>query len=309
MQRSTALLRSALKQGAAGSIAVALLASPFWASPLAQGPAVTDGIPFDFRTHQPIVPVRLNGGQPVPFLFDTGASINVVGEALAKQAGLIPGGPAQAITGGGQASVPMRYADSVTLATSGFEWRGQRAAVLPISAKHYQGFIGAPILMQYVVQFDFNRHVMRLIDPERYEPPPGAVRVPFELQADLPIVRVTVDAGTGPIEAHLMVDTGAGSVFVDLNRPFVDRHGMIEAIQAVAPADRPAGIGGTAPFVYGIGRQVVLAGLVFDRPRLGLSRATQGSSSRAERDGIIGNQLLRRYVTTFDYRRRVLVLE
>jgi hypothetical protein len=49
--------------------------------------------------------------------------------------------------------------------------------------------------------------------------------------------------------------------------------------------------------------------LKFAHPRLGLSRAQSGSSSRSERDGIIGNDLLRAYVVTVDYRRRVLFLE
>jgi len=59
----------------------------------------------------------------------------------------------------------------------------------------------------------------------------------------------------------------------------------------------------------GAGRRVTLGGLVFDRPRLGLSRAQSGSSSRTERDGIIGNALLETFVVTVDYTRRTLVLE
>jgi Aspartyl protease len=282
---------------------------PLAAQTPAQSAQPAHVLPFDFATYQPIIPIRVNGGRAVPFLFDTGASINVIGEAIAAELGLTAGGPGQTITGGGQTSVTMRYADSVTLAATGVEWTGQRIAVLAVGAKHYSGFIGAPILMRYVVQFDFAERVIRLFDPERYEAPAAAIRIPFELQADLPVVRVQVDAGNGAVEARLMVDTGAGSVFVDLNRPFVDRHGLTEAVQSASGSDRPAGIGGTAPFIYGIGRQITLGTLVFDRPRLGLSRATQGSSSRAERDGIIGNQLLRDYLTTFDYRRRVLVLE
>lgn len=266
-------------------------------------------IPFDFATYQPIVSVRVNGGRPAPFLFDTGASINVIGDALAAELKLAPTGPSQSMTGGGQTVVSTRYVDGIMLGAAGVDWVGQRAAVLPMSARHFEGFIGAPILMRYAVQFDFPRRIVRLIDSERYEPPAGAARIPFELQADLPVVRAQVDAGAGPIEARLMVDTGAGSVLVDLNRPFVDRHGLVDVIRDTAPSDRPAGIGGTAPFVYGAGKAVTLGGLVFERPRLGLSRATQGSSSRGERDGVIGNQLLRRYVTTFDYRRRLLVLE
>ncbi len=163
--------------------------------------------------------------------------------------------------------------------------------------------------MRHVVQFDFERHILRLIDPSTYQPPPRAALVPFELQGDLPVVRAIVDAGTGPVEARLMVDTGAGDSFADLNRPFVDAHRLLEAVKDGAATARPAGIGGTAPFVYGIGRRMVLGGMTFDKPRLGLSRAVSGSSSRAERDGIIGNELLRRFRATFDYGRRTLVLE
>jgi hypothetical protein len=291
--------------------AVALLVvglMPISAAQQSAPAAIGHIIPFDFTTHQPIIPVRINGAPAVPFLFDTGASINVIGEATAQRLKLLPSGPAQSIAGGGQAAVSMRYADPVTLAAPGVEWSGQRAAVVPMSAKHYAGFIGAPILMRYVVQFDFQQRHIRLIDPAAYEPPAGARRISFELEADLPVVRASVDAGSGPIEARLMVDTGAGSVFVDLNRPFVDRHGLVDVVTATTPADRPAGIGGTAPFVYGVGRQFALGGLTVDRPRLGLSRATQGSSSRAERDGVIGNQFLRNFLATFDYRRRMLVL-
>jgi hypothetical protein len=268
-------------------------------------------IPFDFRTRQPIIRVRVNGGRPVPFLFDTGASIHVVDEAIAREAGVVGSG-VQSISGGGQASVPAQFAEAVTFETGPISWDRQRAAIVRLGypdTKHFAGFIGAPILMRYVVQFDFDRQIIRLIDPSTYQPPAGAVLVPFELQGDLPVVRAIVDAGAGPVEARLMVDTGAGDVFADLNRPFVDTHRLLEALKDAAPSARPAGIGGTAPFVYGTGKRMVVGGIPFDRPRLGLSRATSGSSSRTERDGIIGNDLLRRFRATFDYRRRTLVLE
>ena len=270
----------------------------------------THEIPFDFRTHQPIIPVRVNGGEPVPFVFDTGASIHVVDEETARRAG-VTGGVERSMSGGGQAPARARFADGLTFAAGGLEWKGQRAAVTNLGypkRKHFAGMLGAPVLTRYPVQFDFERGVMRLIDPAAYAPPAKATRVPFELVEDLPIVRALVDAGGGPIEARLMIDTGAGTE-VDLNRPFVDAHGLLAVMVDAKPVDRPAGIGGTSPFLYGTGKRVTLGGLVFERPRLGLSRATSGSSSSAERDGILGNDLLRRFVVTFDYRRRTLVLD
>lgn len=162
--------------------------------------------------------------------------------------------------------------------------------------------------MRYTVQFAFPSQTMRLFDPATFTPPAGGVQVPSELQADLPVVRVTLDAGSGPVEARLMVDTGAGT-FIDLNRPFVDAHRLTETMADARAADRPAAIGGTAPFLYATGRMATLGTLNFAHPRFGLSRAQSGSSSRSERDGIIGNDLLRRFVVTVDYRRRVLFLE
>jgi aspartyl protease len=280
----------------------------------AQTPAGTvsapHGIPFDFSTRQPIVPVRVNGGAPVPFVIDTGASIHLVDSGVARLAQVSNGTPRE-MRGGGQASVQAQIVEPLTLEAGGIVWNAQRAAVTNLDypgGKHFAGLLGAPILMRYTVRFVFETRTVQLIDPSTYTPPAGAMLVPFELQEDLPIVHVTVDAGSGSIDARLMVDTGA-SQFADLNRPFVDAHRLLEVIPDVAPVDRPAAIGGSAPFLYGTARRIVLGGISFDRPRIGLSRASTGSSARADRDGIIGNALLERFVVTVDYRRRTLVLE
>jgi predicted aspartyl protease len=252
------------------------------------------------------VPVSVNGGAPVPFVIDTGASIHVIDREIATSAG-VAGGRATTMRGGGQAAV----VDGVTLKAGGQSWSEQRAAIASLGypdRKHFAGLLGAPVLQRYTVQFAFGARIMRLFDPLAYEPPSGAVLVPFELQEALPIVRATIDDGRGPVEARLMVDTGA-STFLDLNRPFVDAHRLTETMPEVSAAQRPAALGGTAPFVYATARRVTLAGQIFDGPKIGLSRAESGSSTRSERDGIIGNALLERYVMTVDYRRKILVLE
>ena len=283
----------------------ATLAFPACAHPA----AAPREIPFDFHTRQPIVRARVNGGPWVPFLVDTGASIHLVDDRIAASAGLAPG-KAQRLYGGGESGFDVGFAGPLTLETNGVAWKEQRAAVTHLGypdKKHFAGVLGAPILMRYAVQIDYGRRVIRLLDAATYKAPRGATRVAFELQADLPVVRAIVDAGNGPHEARLMIDTGGGT-FVDLNRPFVDAHGLVDAASDTATVQRP-GLGGTASFIYRAGRRVTLGGLVFENPRLGLSRARSGSSSRGERDGVIGNELLRHFRVTFDYRRRMLVLE
>jgi hypothetical protein len=275
-----------------------------------QGAPAPIELPFRFNTKQPIIDVRLNGGAPVPFVVDTGATIHLIDSAIASQA-TVAGGRAVAMNGGGAATIETRWVDGLTLATGNLSWDGQRAALAPIGypeKKHFAGLLGAPILMRYAVQFDFPAKVMRLFDPARYTPPANAVKVPFQLMEDLPVVTVTIDAGTGPIDARLMFDTGASAV-IDLNRPFVEKHKLVEAMPDAAATARPSALGGTAPFLYGAGKRATLGGLSIDKPRIGLSRATTGSSSRSERDGVVGNGWLQAYVVTVDYRRNLLILE
>lgn len=267
-------------------------------------------VPFSFRTKQPIVPVAVNGGPPLPFVIDTGASIHVIDRDVARAA-QVRGGRAAPWSGGGAGTVEAQFVDDVTLAFAGRSWSAQRSGVAPLGfpdRKHFAGLLGAPILKGYVVQFDFPATRLRLFEPAAFTPPPGAARVPFTLMEDLPVVEVTVDAGTGPLPARLMVDTGAGT-FIDLNRPFVERHRLVEAVADATAADRPAALGGPAPFLYATGRQVMFGGRVFDRPRLGLSRSTTGSSARSERDGVLGNEVLQDLVVTVDYARLSLYLQ
>jgi predicted aspartyl protease len=274
------------------------------------GAAPIHEIDFDFATRQPIVRARVDGGRAVPFLVDTGASINIIDEHIAREAGVATG-RSRELRGGGEGRVTAMLGGPLRLEIDDIAWAGQRASIVNLGypqSKHFAGILGAPILKRYTVQFDFNQRKLRLFDPADYSAPHNAVVVPFELQDDLPIVHVAVDAGGGPIDARLMVDTGA-SQFVELNRPFVDAHGLVQLVTDAAVIQQPAGLGGSAPVAYGTGRRVTLAGLSFDTPRLGLSRAMAGSSTATDRDGILGNDLLRRFRVTVDYLRRVLVLE
>lgn len=278
-------------------------------SAAAQAAPVVD-VPYSFRTKQPIVPVAVNGGPALPFVIDTGASIHVIDREVARAA-QVRGGRAASWSGGGAGTVDAQFVDDVTLAFGGGSWSAQRSGVAPLGfpdRKHFAGLLGAPILKGYVVQFDFPATRLRLFEPATFTPPAGATRLPFELMDDLPVVHVTIDAGTGPIDARLMVDTGAGT-FIDLNRPFVDAHRLVQAAADATAADRPAALGGPAPFLYATGRQVVFGGRVFDRPRLGLSRSTTGSSARRERDGVLGNEVWQDLVVTVDYQRLSIYLQ
>src|ERR1044072_9126911 len=103
---------AAARRAALGALTVALLAG-IAALAANRAPEPTHEIPFEFRTHQPIIPVRVDGGEPVPFLFDTGASIHVIDAEIARQVG-VTGAGERNMYGGGQAAARARLAARLT---------------------------------------------------------------------------------------------------------------------------------------------------------------------------------------------------
>src|SRR6478736_8520471 len=132
---------------------------------------------FTFTTRQPIVQVSVNGGAALPFVVDTGATIHLVDQEIARQAG-IEGSSDLQMHGGGQAGVQAHIVESLNMKVGDLTWAGQRAAIVPLGypkRKHFAGLLGAQILKQYTVRFNFNGRTMSLLDPGSYKPPKGAV--------------------------------------------------------------------------------------------------------------------------------------
>ncbi len=267
-------------------------------------------IPFEFKTRQPIVPVSVNGGPAVPFVVDTGASIHVVDREIARAANAATGTAVQ-MSGGGQAAVDAQFVDGVNLEAAGLSWPGQRAAVASLGypdKKHFAGLLGAPILMRYTVRFAFEARTMRLLDPSTYTPPS---------RGDTRAVRAAGKPANRARDSRRWWRAGRSKADGRYRSQHV--HRSQPAIRRSAPARRDHArrdVGGSPGCAW---RHCAVSlrdrapchvwRCRFDKPRLGLSRAQTGSSSRSERDGIIGNDLLRQFIMTVDYSRRTLVLE
>src|SRR6186713_2738204 len=110
---------------------------------LSQRPAAPVELPFSFDTRQPIISLKVNGGDAVPFVVDTGASIHVVDAGIVSAA-TATSGTARAMSGGGQGTVQAQFVDGLTLESGNLRWADQRAAITPLGypkTKHFAGLI------------------------------------------------------------------------------------------------------------------------------------------------------------------------
>ncbi|MGE5278083.1 MAG: aspartyl protease family protein [Acidobacteriota bacterium] len=257
-----------------------------------------------------LVPARVNGIGPFPFLLDTGSGLCLLSPGLAGRAKVAAAGRETATGAGGPVEVELGTADAIAVGEA--EVRGVPVAITG-ELGHLGGAVGASIegdvgygfLKCFRLTIDYEKSRLTLVRPEETSGDAAADgRVPFRLATEeKPLVLVTVYLGEeGPFEFAL--DTGASMTIVS---PEVARGlggGDRWPARMLGGGGRVAGLSGAVARVrvgQDDGRQV---GVVIG-PFLG----PLGEIVGTKLDGILGYNFLRQFRLTIDYPARHLVLE
>lgn len=274
----------------------------FWGALPLLGPAtLVRQIPFAWTPGQIELPVSVNGGAPVTFLLDTGAEYSIVSTALAAKLGL-------RTTRRGIRD----FATGVTLSFSGIELPDQEVMVMPFDGyrkrgRAIEGLIGYDFFARHVVRIDFHARTLSVREPSSFRPPPGARTLPIRFVGRVPSVEIGIDfPGRKALTARVVIDTGASSALM-LRHPFASARRLFQL--ATAEETSPSLASGELRLARLAARHMTLAGWTFDRPSVEAFRTTTGSGGYTDSDGILGNEVLRRFSVTIDYSRKSLGLE
>ena len=165
--------------------------------------------------------------------------------------------------------------------------------------------LGLGLLPDYAIEFDYLTPSVRLIPASGFRPPAGAVAIPITMdRSATPSAKVRIRfGGTDPVEATLMIDTGASYYDLVLLKPFVDANRVGDRIGAVLPrfSDSPG-------MTIGAGRAsaVTLGPFEITGPVAALIATPSGATFSV--DGLLGTGFLRLFTLTFDYGRQQLWL-
>lgn len=274
--------------------------------PASAGNTPAASIPFELGTASRIyVKGSVNGSRPLRFLFDTGATSMVISTNSLK-------------------GVPMEFNETVVNhgATGSDEVRGSTEnkftiggrslehvpfIAIPYSPDQWDGVLGLWFINQQVTEVNYTDRKIYLYPHGSYTPPPNAIRLKIEYVMGIPVVpgQVTVNGKTHQL--RLSVDTGSDRV-LDLNTPFVKKHHLLGSqkpfcISRISSSDSHTG---------------VLENVIFDSIQLGgcklplipgaFSTVTAGTQSSAEMDGVMGNNLLKRFNMVYDSREGYIYL-
>jgi hypothetical protein len=184
----------------------------------ATGPAGRHGLPptvaFDEETGRGrllILMVRLEGGEQLPFLFDTGTAISCIDQSLEPRLGRRLG-PATVIHFGVKHEgslypAPRLFIGGTLLKSSGtpiatFDFR--RTA--PDGVLRFLGILGMDVLENYCVQMDFDAHELRFLKSRRTAPRSWGKGFPLITAEDgCPALMENLLGATNPVS---IVDTG-----------------------------------------------------------------------------------------------------
>lgn len=278
------------------------------------------GIPFNFENDHIMVDCRVNAGKPIWFMFDSGAAYNVINASRLAEFGCKPFGASTTRGGGGTTGSAFTHVDRLDV--GGVALLGQRDRVLDLTGLErvygmpLGGILGYDFASRFTIVVDYDALTMSLYGPGAAPDSVRGTPVPFMLEGNVPHARgeVVVDDGA-PIPADFVIDSGAAES-ANLTSPFVREHRLLERARRT-PAGQPNVTPGsekekqffTQTSVRGKLRAIRLGAVgVTDIP-VNLQQGTSGAYASASFSGTIGERLLRRFTSIYDYAHNTLTLQ
>lgn len=264
-------------------------------------------VPMLFSYKEVLVKARINDGEPMDFLFDTGANQTLIDRRVAaenlldKQTGMRMNAAAGTLYGL-TTEVPRLQFGELTIP-------GIQAVIVDLSAharqlgKPIAGVLGTNVLNRFAVSIDYGKSQITFRDYVNYKAPPGAIIVPF-VDRKGPLCKIQLN---GRDEVQCLIDTGAA--FNNLPSAIGKKYQVGQSVhytEGVGVDGRSVKLGtvqipsvkiGTATirdvsFTYSADNDPSKKGIV------------TGSST-----GILGNPFWQNFTLTLDYRMRQLILQ
>ncbi len=275
----------------------------------------TINVPFDYGQREILVKGRLNNGEELDFLFDTGASDTIIDRRVAAENNLLKEGLAgmQALSG----SVMTNTSTIGRLELGNLIVNDIDARILDLSSqsrhlgRRLGGIIGTNVISKFVVGIDYGKTTLFFYDADSFSPTSDCVAVTFSKRS-APVVKVKLN---GKEDVLMLVDTGAA--FNNLPAAVAARYSGGDnkhVTEGTGLDGRPVKLGRVMV------ENVTIAGKAAKRVDFTYTLAAQANASgkvesksdsgffQTSNLGILGNPFLENFFVYFDYKfQRMLI--
>lgn len=273
-------------------------------------------IPFDYENNFIVVKVLFNDVFPLRFIFDTGAEYTILSKREITDLLNVDYKKRFVLQGADMTTELYAYLVRGISITMG-NLRNANRNILVLEDDYFRfeefsgiqihGILGADMFRRFVVKINYQKQIISLLSPEDFVPPKGSrsFAYPMEMQRSKPYITVqTRLASDTVVRTKLLLDTGASLSLL----LYTNTHPNLRMPEKTIPSNIGIGLGGFLEGYLGRIRQLTLQNITFDEVITNFQELPPDldSLNTSGRHGIIGNQLLRRFVVTIDYVREQL---
>jgi hypothetical protein len=275
-------------------------------------------IPFEFENNFIIIKLLFNGAFPLKFIFDTGAEHTILTKREITDLLAIPYQRRFTIVGSDMQTELYAYlVRNINLRINNADFKNRSMLVLEedyfefeqMAGVNVQGIIGSDMFRRFVVQIDYRAQKIILHDPSTFQLPKNKyIEHPLQISRHKPyLYTCTHFHGDTIVPTKLLLDTGASLALL----LYTDTHPDLHLPPEVIPSKIGMGLGGSLQGFLGRVERIDLAGFTFSEVTTNFQDLYPiiDSTYTNDRNGIIGNQLLSRFVVIIDYVRSRLYLQ
>ena len=265
-------------------------------------------IPFQLSSNLVLVQLRLNNSRPLWFLLST-ASTSIIDDRIAKELRLPVRGKEKstAENGNGAASI-----SGVSLALPGVTIFNQALAVLPLEfissvmGQPIAGVIGYDFIGRFVIEVDYARRKMNVYAPATYRYSGSGEILPIRFMDERPFVavKITMEGGEA-VEGAVELETASSAVLV-VQRSFAEAHQLLKSVKGFRLGHAGSSEGSMSRTLQGRVRNIQVGQFTIDNPLVSFSQA---EDKKADGDGQLGGEVLRRFRLILDYSRQLIIFE
>src|SRR3954467_11139092 len=265
-------------------------------------------IPFELVDNRVIVDVTVNG-KPFKCLLDTGANA-AMSESAAKELGLDVT-DAGSGSGVGEQQVKMGQTRVKEFSVGGQKFGGLDFLVAPFDdmppvfgTKHFDFLFGAPLYERNVVIADYIAKTLTVRDPKSFAYKGSGTVLHIERPQSIPVIEAKLDGVAGRFGG----DTGARAGLI-LYGPFGAKNKLAEKYGAHVEGVTGWGLGGPVRSLLARAKSLEMGGTGVQDIVIRLSAQKGGLTTSSAMDGLIGPDVLKQFLVTFDYSRKQMILE
>ncbi len=279
----------------------------FTATTLAQKSNLITKIPFQLEGNHLFIQVKVNDSNNLNFVFDTGAGATSINSTTAEKLKLT--GSKTTTSKGASGDVELKVIKNNTLTIRNLNLKKINLYSAPlvhlekVFGTDIDGILGYDLLKKYVVKINYDTSEIELYASKGYKYVGNGEVVKIDL-GKVPTAKAKIDLGDGNyLDGEFILDNGAG-LAMGFCTPYAQKHQLKKSIGKTYSVKSRGYSSNTTIVEVGRLKELKVQKFQFSKIPVRIYNTKSGVLAHEGIAGIIGNEILKRFNITFNYKRK-----